>query len=94
VAQLAQRYLAVTVHSLLLGLGMASAALLRAGDARRHQWSRCGGPGHRRAGPDLIFGLDLGLDGATIASVLSRMALAAVGLRWCWCATACCRGWT
>jgi Na+-driven multidrug efflux pump len=43
VAQLAQRYLAITVHSLpLLGIGIASAALLRAvGTHAAPWWSRC-----------------------------------------------------
>jgi putative MATE family efflux protein len=83
VAQLAQRYLAVTVHSLpLLGLGMASAALLRAlGDARRAMVVTLSAALVTAVlDPILIFGLDLGLDGAAIASVVSRMALAAVGL--------------
>lgn len=83
VAQLAHRYLAVTVHSLpLLGLGMACAALLRAvGDARRAMVVTLAAALVTAVlDPILIFGFKLGLDGAAIASVVSRVALAAVGL--------------
>ena len=83
VAQLAQRYLAVTVHSLpLLGMGMACAALLRAvGDARRAMVVTLAAALVTAVlDPILIFGFQLGLDGAAIASVVSRVVLAAVGL--------------
>lgn len=83
VAQLAQRYLAVTVHSLpLLGIGMACAALLRAvGDARRAMVVTLAAALVTAVlDPILIFGFKLGLDGAAIASVVSRVVLAAVGL--------------
>jgi putative MATE family efflux protein len=83
VAQLAQRYLAITVHSLpLLGIGMASAALLRAvGDARRAMVVTLSAALVTAVlDPILIFGLNLGLDGAAITSVISRIGLAAVGL--------------
>ena len=83
VARLAQRYLAVTVHSLpLLGIGMACAALLRAvGDARRAMAVTLAAALVTAVlDPILIFGFKLGLDGAAIASVVSRVVLAAVGL--------------
>jgi putative MATE family efflux protein len=82
--RLALRYLAVTVHSLpLLGLGMACSALLRSvGDARRAMTVTLGAAVVTAAlDPILIFGLRLGLDGAAIASVVSRCVLAAIGLR-------------
>ncbi len=81
--QLAIRYLSITVHSLpLLGLGMACAALLRSlGDARRAMSVTLGAALVTAAiDPLLIFGLNLGLDGAAIAAVISRCMLAAVGL--------------
>ncbi len=81
--RLAVRYLSITVPSLpLLGIGMACSALLRSlGDARRAM-SVTLGAAVVTAGVDplLIFGLNLGLDGAAIAAVISRCMLAAVGL--------------
>lgn len=83
VARFAQRYLAVTVHSLpLLGIGMACAALLRSvGDARRAMMvTLTAAITTAVLDPLLIFGLHLGLDGAAITSVVSRTVLALVGL--------------
>lgn len=83
VARLAGRYLAVTVHSLpLMGLGMACAALLRSvGDARRAMFITLAAALTTAViDPILIFGLQLGLDGAAITAVLSRVVLAAIGL--------------
>jgi putative MATE family efflux protein len=81
--RLALRYLAITVHSLpLLGIGMACSALLRSlGDARRAMSITLGAALVTVAmDPLLIFGLNLGLDGAAIAAVISRCMLALVGL--------------
>ena len=41
--------------------------------------SRFSLPHHRSGGPDLIFGLHLGLPGAAISTVLSRLVLATLG---------------
>ena len=82
--RLAARYLAVTVHALpLLGIGMACSALLRSvGDAGRAMSVTLGAAVVTAVlDPILIFGFGMGLDGAAIASVLSRCTLAAVGLR-------------
>lgn len=80
---IASRFLAIVLPALpFLGVGMVTAGLLRAvGDGRRAMNVTLGG-GVLAAilDPILIFGLDLGVDGAAIASVLSRMALAAIGL--------------
>ena len=81
--RLALRYLSITVHSLpLLGIGMACSALLRSlGDARRAMSVTLGAAAVTvLMDPLLIFGLQLGLDGAAIAAVISRCMLAAVGL--------------
>ncbi|MEJ8847830.1 MATE family efflux transporter [Variovorax rhizosphaerae] len=80
----AARYLAITVMSMpLLGVGMACAALLRSvGDARRAMMVTLGAAVATAVlDPILIFGLDMGLDGAAAASVVSRCMLAAVGMR-------------
>ena len=81
--RLALRYLSITVHSLpLLGVGMACSALLRSvGDARRAMTVTLGAAVVTAVlDPLLIFGLHLGLDGAAIASVVSRCVLMGVGL--------------
>ncbi|AMM24812.1 MATE family efflux transporter [Variovorax sp. PAMC 28711] len=86
-ARLAQRYLAVTVHSLpLLGIGMVASALLRSvGDARRSMTVTLVAAFVTAVlDPILIFGLNLGLDGAAIASVVSRSVMAAIGLHGVW----------
>lgn len=82
-ALLATRYLAITVHTLpLLGVGMACAALLRSvGDARRAMNVTLGAAlAIAVLDPLLIFGLDLELQGAALAVVVSRLILAIVGL--------------
>lgn len=79
---IADRYLWFVIPSnVFLGLGMMHSGLLRAvGDARRAMWVTLGG-GLITAvtDPILIFGLGLGVDGAAIASILSRFALMAIG---------------
>ena len=82
--RLAARYLAVTVHALpLLGIGMACSALLRSiGDARRAMTVTLGAAAVTAIlDPILIFGFDMGLDGAATAAVLSRCMLAFIALR-------------
>ena len=74
--------LVVTPATPILGVGMACSGLLRAaGDARRSMYvTLSGGLVTAALDPLLIFGLGLGVDGAAVVSVISRVALAAVGL--------------
>lgn len=81
---------AATVHFLriviagqpLLLVGIISAAILRShGDARRSMMVTVWGAVVLAiCDPVLIFGLDLGLTGAAIAGILSRLAMAGFGL--------------
>jgi putative MATE family efflux protein len=87
VARLAQRYLTVTMPSLpLLGLGMASSALLRSvGDARRSMTVTLGAAAITAClDPLFIFVFGLGLDGAAIVSVISRSVMLALGMNGVW----------
>ncbi|WP_421982778.1 MATE family efflux transporter [Roseibium sp.] len=80
---LAVLYLAIIVPTLpILLLGMAGGAILRAhGDARRAMMSTIvGGIVNAVLDPILIFGLDLELTGAALASAISRVAIAAYAL--------------
>ena len=82
-AALTHRFLLLSVFSLpLLGLGMASSALLRSiGDARYAMMVTLGAALLTAVvDPLLIFGLGLGFDGAAIGLVCSRLAMAAIGL--------------
>jgi putative MATE family efflux protein len=87
VARLAQRYLTVTMPSLpLLGLGMATSALLRSvGDARRSMVVTLGAAFVTAAlDPLFIFAFGLGLDGAAMVSVISRSVMVGLGLHGVW----------
>ncbi len=87
VARLAQRYLTVTMPALpLLGLGMASSALLRSvGDARRSMTVTLGAAAVTAClDPLFIFAFGLGLDGAAMVSVISRSVMFALGLHGVW----------
>ena len=66
----------------LVAIGMASTGILRGvGDARRAMYvTLSGGAAAAVLDPIFIFGLDLGVTGAAIATVLSRMILLSVGL--------------
>ncbi|MBM7066475.1 MATE family efflux transporter [Actibacterium sp. 188UL27-1] len=80
---LAVQYLSIIVPSLpLLLIGMLGGAILRAhGDARRAMMATIYGAGvNAILDPILIFGLDLELTGAALASVAARVAIAATGL--------------
>lgn len=80
---LAVAYLRIIVPSLpLLMVGMIGGALLRArGDARRAMMATVwGGVVNAVLDPMLIFGLDLELTGAALASVAARITIAAVAL--------------
>ena len=65
----------------LLACGMCAAAALRAvGDARRSMWATIGAAGVNAVlDPIFIFLLDMGIEGAATASVVSRVALVAIG---------------
>ncbi|MEM6665205.1 MAG: MATE family efflux transporter [Pseudomonadota bacterium] len=80
--ELALGYMQIIVPSMpLLGIGMVSGALLRAtGDAKRSMYvTLTGGAVNAVFDPIFIFALDLGVDGAAMASVLSRFAIAFMG---------------
>ncbi|MEM9438285.1 MAG: MATE family efflux transporter [Pseudomonadota bacterium] len=82
--ELATSYLRIIIPSLpLLVIGMLGGAILRAyGDARRSMFATVSaGVVNAVLDPILIFGLDLELTGAAIASVCARAAMAAMALR-------------
>lgn len=82
-ADLAVHYLQIIVPSLpFLGLGMIGGAILRAhGDARRAMMATIyGGAANAILDPILIFGLDLELTGAALASVTARVVIAVTSL--------------
>ncbi|MDU8913049.1 MATE family efflux transporter [Aestuariicoccus sp. MJ-SS9] len=77
-------YLSIIVPTLpFLHLGMAGGAILRAhGDARRAMTATiAGGLVNAALDPILIFGLNLELAGAAMASVAARITIAALALR-------------
>ena len=79
----ASTYLAITLPAtVLLGLGMALASILRAvGDARRSMYvTLAGAVATALLDPVFIFGLGLGVTGAAIVTLLSRFVFVAVGL--------------
>jgi putative MATE family efflux protein len=81
---LSLHYLRIIIPSQpLLMVGMIGGAILRShGDAKRAMWATLAGAGVAVVlDPILIFGFDLDLTGAAIASVLSRVAIAAVALQ-------------
>ncbi|NNK77391.1 MAG: MATE family efflux transporter [Litoreibacter sp.] len=81
---LAVLYLSIIIPSLpLLMIGMMGGAILRAyGDARRAMIATIlGGVVNAVLDPILIFGFDLELIGAALASVAARLTIAAVALR-------------
>jgi len=80
---LAVNYLRIIVPSLpILMIGMVGSAILRAhGDARRAMMATIyGGLVNAVLDPILIFGLDLELTGAAIASVCARITIAATAI--------------
>ena len=79
---LAWGYLAILLPSTpLLGLGMCLSGLLRAaGDARRSMYvTLAGAVVTALLDPIFIFALELGITGAAVAGVVSRLVLLAVG---------------
>lgn len=82
--ELSTRFLQIVMPSLpLLALGMCTTGILRGvGDARRAMYVKLGsGVSAAILDPILIFGFDLGIDGAAIATVLSRVVMITIGLR-------------
>lgn len=82
-ADIATRFLAIVIPSSpIVAIGMCTTGILRGvGDARRSMYvTLAGGVAAAILDPLLIFGLDLGIDGAAISTVLSRFVLLGVGL--------------
>jgi putative MATE family efflux protein len=80
---LALDYLYILLPSLpLLGIGMCAGGILRAiGDAKGAMMvTLTGGLVNAVFDPILIFGLDMGIEGAAVSSVLARSAIAGVGI--------------
>lgn len=78
----ATRFLWITLPSnVLMAIGMGTSGILRAvGDANRAMVvTLAGGVATAALDPLLIFGLGLGVDGAAITTVISRLVFAAVG---------------
>jgi len=81
-ARLTIEFLQIVLPSLpLLGMGMTMAGLLRAaGDAKRAMYvTLFAGATTAVVDPILIFGLDLGIHGAALSTVIARFALIVVG---------------
>ncbi len=81
--ELGGSYLSILVPSLpLLSLGMTSAAVLRSiGDAKRAMYiTLAGAIANMILDPILIFGLELGIEGAAIASATSRLVVVSIGI--------------
>tara|TARA_R110002126_G_scaffold151287_17_gene298249 strand:+ start:1056 stop:2483 length:1428 start_codon:yes stop_codon:yes gene_type:complete len=82
-AEIATGYMQIVILSLpILGLGMCAASLLRAvGDAKRAMYVTLGaGFASACLDPIFIFGLDMGVNGAAVATVLSRLFMVGFGL--------------
>ncbi len=82
----AWRFLVIVMPTTpILGVGMAASGLLRAaGDARRAMYvTLSGGLLTAVLDPLFIFGFGLGVDGAAITSVFTRLVLVAVGFYGC-----------
>jgi putative MATE family efflux protein len=81
--QLATRFLQIVIPSSpIVALGMCTTGILRgAGDARRAMYVTLGsGIAAAIFDPIFIFGFGLGLDGAAISTVLSRIVMLGIGL--------------
>lgn len=86
-ALLATHFMRIVVPSApIMAVGMCTTGILRGvGDARRAMYvTLAGGVAAAILDPILIFGLELGLTGAAVATLLSRIALTAVGLHGAW----------
>lgn len=81
-ADLAVRFMQFVLPSIpVMALGMCMSALLRAvGDAKRGMYVTLGAAACTAVlDPILIFGFDLGLDGAAIATSISRLTMLLIG---------------
>lgn len=81
-ANMAVRFMRIVLPSTpIMAVGMCMSALLRAlGDAKRSMYVTLGaGAATAALDPLFIFGFGLGLDGAAIANVLSRLVLIGIG---------------
>lgn len=81
--RLATRFLQIVIPSSpIVAMGMCATGIMRgAGDARRAMYvTLAGGVAAAVLDPLFIFGFGLGLDGAAISTVLSRIVLLAVGI--------------
>lgn len=81
--ELSTRFLQIVLPSFpIMALGMCTTGILRGvGDARRAMYVTLGsGVAAAIFDPILIFGFNLGLDGAAISTVLTRFVMLAIGL--------------
>jgi putative MATE family efflux protein len=81
--RLSTRFLQIVIPSSpIVAMGMCATGIMRgAGDARRAMYvTLAGGVAAAVLDPLFIFGFGLGLDGAAISTVLSRIVLLAVGI--------------
>ncbi|MDF1778897.1 MAG: MATE family efflux transporter [Rhizobiaceae bacterium] len=81
-AQLTLEFMQIVLPSLpIIGMGMSMAGLLRAvGDAKQAMFVTLGaGAATAVLDPIFIFGLDMGIHGAAVSTVISRFALIAIG---------------
>lgn len=80
---LACQYLQIIIPSMpLLAIAMSAGAVMRSrGDAKNAMWlTMLGGIANAILDPIFIFGFDLGVQGAAIATLLSRICMLAFGL--------------
>lgn len=85
--EIALGYMQIVTPSVpLMGIGMCCAGLLRAkGDARRAMYvTLSAGAATAVIDPILIFGLELGVNGAAISAFIVRVMFAVVGLNGVW----------
>ena len=80
--ELATDYLSIIILSMpLLALAMSAGGVMRArGDAKGAMWlTTIGGVVNAVLDPIFIFGLNMGVEGAAVATVISRVAMVAFG---------------
>lgn len=80
--ELAQQYLVIIIPSMpLLAMAMTAGGIMRAqGDAKGAMWiTSIGGIVNALLDPLFIFGLNMGIEGAAVATVISRVAMLAFG---------------
>ncbi|BCH34545.1 MATE family efflux transporter [Mesorhizobium sp. L-8-10] len=81
--ELSLRFLQIVIPSTpIVALGMCTTGILRGvGDAKRAMYVTLGsGLAAAVFDPILIFGFDMGLDGAAVSTVLSRIVMLAIGI--------------